>query len=168
MEVKNLIQEKMGCELKNTFISNLRTDRNKIMSLDSAYTCALKRKVVDKLAELNDRLESWFNKMEDAKGIITDQVITAEAKRIAQENEIPLPLDFAFSHDWLNRWKRVRNINAQTMHGESGDACPRGIALARRYLPEILGTYALADIYNLDETGLFPSTSDSVTDATPA
>ena len=102
---------------------------------------------------MNDRLEGWYNLFAD-DAIITDLELRDKAKEIARKENLVLPNDFNFSHDWL-RFKRKRDIHQEVMHGEAGSADEVGIELCREFLPGILAQFELEDIYNLDETGLF-------------
>ena len=108
----------------------------------------------DRLANLNNRLEAWFNRLE-ADTIITDEELRKKAKEIATKENLTLPNGFNFSRDWLLRFKRRRDIGQEVMHGEAGDAGLAGIEQCREHLPTTLEKFELEDIYNLDETGLF-------------
>ena len=155
LEAIHLIEDRMGLKLKTTFVSKLRREETKYLQVRTLYDDGLKRVVKDRLEELSDKLEEFYEEMNAKGASITDEVLIMEAKEIASKQQLTLPKGFNFSCKWLLHWKRRRNIMQQELHGEAGDACQIGIDLCRRHLPGILGEFALENIYNLDETGLF-------------
>jgi hypothetical protein len=62
---------------------------------------------------------------------------------------------FEFSNGWLAKFKQRHQIQSHHRFGESGAADTEIIEESLPRIHTILDQYALADIYNMDETGLF-------------
>ena len=154
-EAIKLIEDRMGIQLKRTFLATLRKLEPTILEVRTEYDDGLRRNVKNRLQDLCEKLEEFYVEMDEAGAPVTDEVLMHEAKEIAKVHALILPECFNFSMDWLLRWKRKRGIGQKEMHGESGGACQAGIDLCRRHLPGILREFDLELIYNLDETGLF-------------
>ena len=107
------------------------------MQISCAFKEKQKKIMTDRLANLNNRLEAWFNRLEP-NAIITDEELRKKAKEIATKENLTLPKGFSFLHNWLLRFKRRRDIGQEVMHGEAADADPAGIEQCREYLPTIL------------------------------
>ena len=148
------IQEEFGWEIKCGALRNMKKREQEIMKISCAYEERQKRIVRDRLANLNDKLEAWYNTLEE-NAIITDNELRKKAKEIVKKENLVLTKDFIFSHNWLLRFKRKRDIGKELIHGEAGDANEAGIEMCREFLPRILARFRIKDIYNLDETGLF-------------
>jgi len=62
---------------------------------------------------------------------------------------------FKFSSGWLAKFKQQHQIRSHRRFGESGAANTKIIEESLPRIRTILDQYALADIYNMDEIGLF-------------
>ena len=133
-DVIDSIEEEFGWEIKCGALRNLKKREREIMQISCAYEERQKRIVRDKLANLNDRLEAWYNRLKE-NAIITDLELRKKAKEIAKKEDLVLPKDFNFSHNWLLRFKTKRDIGKEVMHGEAGDANEAGIELCKEFLP---------------------------------
>ena len=149
-----LISDRMD-NVNKSFISKLWSEERNILEVRTEYDDGLKRMVMSKLAQLNDKLEEFYIKMEELGATLSDEVLISEAKQIVQTHAIPLPKYFSFLLKWLLRWKWKRNISQHEMHGEAGSSSLAGIEIFRRHLPGILSKFEFEDIYNLDETVFF-------------
>jgi hypothetical protein len=78
-------------------------------------------------------------------------------QKVAQflERLHPDALKFEFSSGWLAKFKQRHQIWSHRRFGESGVADTEIIEESLPRIRTILDQYALADIYNIDETGLF-------------
>ena len=108
-DVIDSIQEEFGWEIKRGALRNLKKREQEIMKISCAYKERQKRIVKDRLANLNNKLEAWYNRLEE-NAIITDNELRKKAKEIAEKENLDLPKDFNFSHTWLLRFKRKRDI----------------------------------------------------------
>ena len=139
-EIIDSIQEQFVWEIKHGALGNILKKEQEIMQISFAYEEKLKMNVKDRLANLNDRLEAWYNIFKD-DAFITDLELRDKAKEITKKENLVLPKDFNFSHNWLLRFKRKRDISQELMHGEVGSAEKVCIELCREFLPRILAQY---------------------------
>ena len=85
------------------------------MQISCAFEEKQKKIMKHRLANLNNRLEPWFNRLE-ADTIITDKELRKKAKKIATKENLVLPKEFNFSCNWLLGFERRRNIGQELMH----------------------------------------------------
>jgi hypothetical protein len=84
-----------------------------------------------------------------------------KAKKFGSDLGIaPVP-DFQYSHDWLHNFKKRHTISHYIAHGEASSADMENVTLGRAEMKETLSGIDPANIYNLDETGLFRLESDT-------
>ena len=113
-----LIEDRMGIFLKPTFVSRLRKDKAKYLEVRNEYDDGLRRNVKDRLQDLSEKLEEFYNEMDQEGAPLTDEVLINEAKTIANEHSLLLPENFNFSMGWLLWRKCRRGIGQKEMHGE--------------------------------------------------
>ena len=101
LEAIHLIEDRMGLKLKTTFILKLRQEVTKYLQVRTLYEDGLKRGVKDRLEELSDKLEEFYEEMNAKGATITDKVLITEAKEITSKSQLPLPKGFNFSFEWL-------------------------------------------------------------------
>lgn len=63
--------------------------------------------------------------------------------------------DFTASNGWLEAWRRRHNVKFAVLSGESAEVPQAAIDDWTKRLPDIIKGYALSDIFNCDETGLY-------------
>ena len=63
--------------------------------------------------------------------------------------------DFTASNGWLESWQKRFSVRLATLCGEAADVPEDVVADWAKRLPSITAGYAMADIYNADETGLY-------------
>ena len=63
--------------------------------------------------------------------------------------------DFSASNGWLQAWQKRHNVKWAALCGEAAEVPQDVVADWTMRLPELTAGYALADIYNADETGLY-------------
>ena len=63
--------------------------------------------------------------------------------------------EFTASNDWLESWQKRVSVRLATLCGEAADVPEYVVADWAKRLPSITAGYAMADIYNADETGLY-------------
>lgn len=113
------------------------------------------RKLVGKIKipELDIKLWDWVQKRESNGICLSGPLLQAKARSLldsmGQEDELRV------SNGWLYRFKQRHSIREFVLHGEANDVDEETV---RKAIPELLGIteqYAIDDIYNCDETGLF-------------
>ena len=96
--------------------------------------------------------------MEKKKAVLTGDILKAKAHEIwsllpqySQEQEPK------WSNGWLDRFKKRHNIKEYKLHGEGGSADIHNEDAVKQMdnLRAECSGYALRDIFNMDETGLF-------------
>ena len=102
---------------------------------------------------LENALYEWVIQMQ-AKVILTDAILMQKAKDFSQLLNIPDD-DFKFSSGWLSKFKKRHGLKQVKKHGEAASADNAAIVKTIPKLKEILKSYDLKDIFNMDETGLF-------------
>ena len=55
----------------------------------------------------------------------------------------------------IDRWKKRHNIRQVKVSGESGEVSGVTVNTWLERIPELVSEYAIADIWNLNETGVF-------------
>ena len=111
-----------------------------------------KRSRKPKFAVLEEALAMWFATMQAKKAIISDAILIAKGKEFAERLHCT---EFSPSGGWLSRFKSRHGISLRTLHGEAASVDVSVVAAARSTLKDVLSKYEPADIYNVDETGLF-------------
>ncbi len=75
-----------------------------------------------------------------------------KAKELATEVGLD---DFKGSNGWLEAFRKRHNIEWKVMCGEAADIDCQAFETWKQRLPAILQGYALMDLFNADELGLF-------------
>jgi len=111
-----------------------------------------KKQRLGKHHDLEAALQVWFASTRSQNVVITDAVLREKAKQFGGDLGIT---DFHYSNGWLQRFKGRCGIASQTICGESAGVDPNVISRGRLQAAQWIKDYALCDVYNLDETGLF-------------
>lgn len=112
-----------------------------------------KRDRKPKYENLNKAMSLWFEQMIQKGTVVTGPILMEKAEQFAIQLDIP---NFKANVGWLQRWKKSQNIYFKKLHGESASAdTDSAESFKRNVLPALLEKYALNEIYNADETGLF-------------
>ncbi|XP_054708872.1 tigger transposable element-derived protein 6-like [Uloborus diversus] len=98
--------------------------------------------------KLEDALYTWIMQMTAKNATI----IREHAKIFGQQMNIT---DFEYSNGWLNRFKKRRGLSQHIRSGETANVDPTIVTKGREKLRAIISQYAVADVYNMDESGLF-------------
>ena len=112
-------------------------------------------------------MRDWVWNMWENHTFISDAAIQEKAKRIQNTVNRSLPLcdrtNLKFSSGWLYRFKKRNSFKCYKSHGESGDADEVAAASHLPFLRSIVAEYALNDIFNADEFGLWHSRAPTST-----
>ena len=84
--------------------------------------------------------------------LITGALLKSEALDIAA---IHGHVDFTASNDWIQSFIAWHQIKFSNLHGESAGMDPQVCSQWMQQLPATCKGYALKDIWNVDETGIF-------------
>ncbi|XP_041362869.1 tigger transposable element-derived protein 6-like [Gigantopelta aegis] len=117
-----------------------------------AVEASLSRARNAKNQKLEEALYLWLSDMSSKNAAINDQMLIEKAKN--QGGKINIT-DFAYSRGWLARFKSRHNVTKRVYEGEAESADKTAVVKGREELKEVLKSYEVQDIFNLDETGLF-------------
>ncbi len=109
--------------------------------------------------EIENELRVWVMMMWEKRVFLSDSMIQEKARQVQCTLNAALSIDkrtsVHFSNGWLYSFQHRHNFCSLKSHGEVGNA---DHAAAREALPslrQLTATFALADIFNADECGLF-------------
>ena len=102
--------------------------------------------------DIDELTWQWFQRVRGLNTPVSGPMIQQQALDYAKELNKP---DFKASNGWLQRFKDRHNIGSATLSGERASVDLGSVASWKERLPTITKDFALADIYNMDETGLF-------------
>lgn len=103
--------------------------------------------------ELDKAVYTWFVEMRAKNIPLSGSAVQQKALNYACLLGID---DFKASSGWLTRFKVRHDIVGKTLCGESASAdTSSASAWISANVPTLLQDYAMRDIYNADETGLF-------------
>ena len=123
----------------------------------------VKRARLVKHPEIESALVEWILQCQHNGARITGDLICEKAKRFSELRGIPEDDHLSFSNGWLSAFLARNKFKAFKAHGESGSANNGAIREALPLLISETNQYALRDIYNMDETGLFYKMAPTVT-----
>jgi hypothetical protein len=103
--------------------------------------------------DVHEALAQWVEAYQ-ANINISGEMIRHKATQFVERLHPDAP-KFEFSSGWLAKFKQRHKIRSHHRFGESGDADTEIIEESLPRIRTILDQYALADIYNMDEIGLF-------------
>ena len=108
--------------------------------------------------DLEDALFHWHLQMEKKKAVIMGDILKAKAHEIwsqlPQYDQWPEP---KWSNGWLDQFKKRHSIKEYKLHGEGASADIHSDDAVKQMdnLRAECATYALKDVFNMDETGLY-------------
>lgn len=114
-----------------------------------------KRKTSTEHPQVNHALETWVTQAEHLGMVLTGPVIRAMWKRFADLFKIPEEDCLNLSDGWLTSFKNRTGLRSIRRHGEAGSASSDTVNAERARVRAITDLYLPANIYNMDETGLF-------------
>ncbi|KAG3159003.1 hypothetical protein PC128_g21378 [Phytophthora cactorum] len=82
-------------------------------------------------------------------------MLIAQAGRLAERHLIPSRCLPRFGTSWLCRFQERYGIKWKRPHGESGSVDLQAAATEMQRLRNLIGSYPYANVFNMDETGLF-------------
>lgn len=136
-------------------ISNILNNKRQLMDDNDGGNLNLKRPRIVKLTTLDEALASWVISCQE-KGICLGwQILRKKAEMFADELGIPESDRPAFSDGWIQKFLQRRNFKSIKLSGESRSADVEAIHSELPALQQIVAQYDPANVFNMDETGLF-------------
>lgn len=137
--------------LSKTTISTIVSNRKKI----EESVCSTKRKKIrcGKFKNVEDAVVKWVKMMRSKNIAISGTLVKTKAEYFATLLKVD---DFRATNGWLDRFKIRNDITFKLIVGEKADA-PMEVAndWIENKLPNLIQSFELRNIFNLDETGLF-------------
>jgi hypothetical protein len=134
-QVCRILKEKekwLSIDVSNKKFSNQRWDRGA------------------KFPEIESALYLWMQQALASNLTITGDVLKAKALNFATRLQITT---FTASDGWLTKFKKRYNVRQINKAGEANSAPLETLEEEREILQEIIESYDLCDVYNVDETG---------------
>ena len=107
--------------------------------------------------EVTEMMDLWVTKAMQDKLMLTGKVL--QQKWAAFANLVGIPEDerLNLSEGWVTKFKEQCSLKQFKQHGEATSTEPKTIEEERKRVQELVKKfrYALHDIFNMDETGLF-------------
>ena len=148
-EIRTLILQDDGVEIGRTTISDiLRSSEKWLHSEDSVST----KKSEGRYGQLEEALRLWFGSIHSRNLAISDEMLRVKAKKFGEVMGIT---GLTYSSGWLQGFKKRHGIKIRVIHGEAASVDMEVVEEGQRNLRDALHEYAPANIYNMDETGLF-------------
>ena len=120
---------------------------------DETQSPTSKRKRHFKFENIDAGLNIWINQKGQQNARLNNAQIQFKASKLAEEAGV----EFSPSVSWINRCKKRHGYVYKREHGEGQHNDSDGEAHFREHiLPNILKDYEPEDIYNTDETALYP------------
>lgn len=129
--------------------------KRKAHFLEMTDNLSVKRARSVKHPEVERALVDWILQCQHNGARVNGDLICEKAKRLAELCGIPEEDRLNFSSGWLSAFLARNQFKGFKSHGESGSANNEAIVEALPQLIAATDRYALGDIYNMDETGLF-------------
>ncbi|KAI1000312.1 hypothetical protein K3495_g7883, partial [Podosphaera aphanis] len=133
-------------------ISNILKKEKEFEALGPSCHHAKRARTV-KCSELDQALAEWVLQCQARRVALSTELIKAKGAKFVELLGIENPP--SFSNGWIEKFKDRYQFKGFKSHGESGSADTTAIEEALPRLQEQLSHFALKDIYNMDETGLF-------------
>ena len=142
----NHLESIVGCRIPKSTLSDILKCKDKI---EIAPESTQYRTRTAKFPELEDCLSIYINELNERKICVSEDIIFVKAREIAPEIEAS---GFNFSQGWLLGFKNRYGLKERVKHEEADiETVERG----RAEMKKITRDYALRDINNMDETGIF-------------
>lgn len=129
------------------------------LNSDSSASNYRMRRRGAKHEELEEALFDWVCDVRNSRKCISGAIIQAKALQLAQKaNELLLSdsqITTQFSEGWLENFKRRWQLKSFKLHGEAGDVDEHAINEQLARIRQKVSQYALKDVFNCDESGLF-------------
>ena len=102
--------------------------------------------------EIEQELEKFVDRANEAGAVVQRQVIKEKAIQIAAEKGIA---GFKASNGWIGNFEKRKSIGHVTIHGDAASVSEITVSAWKEKLPCLLTGYSADDIFNIDECGLF-------------
>eukprot|EP00731_Ephydatia_muelleri_P002108 Em0001g2108a len=146
--------------------AQLGVSKTQVLNISRCRAALYKRQLTSKVAkfgkfaDIDKAVFDWFCRVRTPVGLRKPLPVSLAALQACARHEARLRNvhNFKASDGWVRRWRKRFNVPPSVhLHGEAGDIClidaEKKMDVLRSQLSE--GGYALQNIFNMDETGLF-------------
>ena len=146
--------------------AELGVSKTQVLNISRCRAALYKRQLTSKVAkfgkfaDIDKAVFDWFCRVRTPVGLRKPLPVSLAALQARARHEARLRNvhNFKASDGWVRRWRKRFNVPPSVhLHGEAGDIClidaEKKMDVLRSQLSE--GGYALQNIFNMDETGLF-------------
>ena len=105
--------------------------------------------------EINEILYLWYSKCTQAHIYPDGPMLKEEAMHIKETLDNQEHAEFTASNGWLERFKSTYGLRETRLSGEGDEVPATTIEAWQERLPELIDSYELKDVWNMDETGVF-------------
>eukprot|EP00731_Ephydatia_muelleri_P015155 Em0008g875a len=146
--------------------AQLGVSKTQVLNISRCRAALYKRQLTSKVAkfgkfaDIDKAVFDWFCRVRTPVGLRKPLPVSLAAlqARACHEARLRNVHNFKASDGWVRRWRKRFNVPPSVpLHGEAGDIClidaEKKMDVLRSQLSE--GGYALQNIFNMDETGLF-------------
>ena len=130
-------------------ISDILRSSEKWLSLEDSVST---KKSEGHYGQLEEALWLWFGSIRSRNLAISDEMLRVKAKEFGEVMGIT---GLTYSSGWLQGFKKRHGIKIRVIHGEAASVDMEVVEEGQRNLRDALHEYVPANIYNMDETGLF-------------
>ena len=107
--------------------------------------------------DVTEMMDLWVVTALENKVLLTGDVL--HEKWVSFANRVGIPEDerLHLSNGWLDSFKKRHHLKSVKCHGEAGSANPDVVQKEQQRIQDLIKSkgYALKDVFNMDETGLF-------------
>lgn len=145
-------QIKFGCALGT--ISKVWNEREKLKTRAKTQSLKTKRpaNLTENAKEIDERVFNWFNAARSRNVPVNGPILKEKALHVASSIGFH---EFKASDGWLNKFKKRHSLSLKTLVGEAANVDMETVANWKGRLKNVIEGYAMEDIWNADETGLF-------------
>jgi hypothetical protein len=137
-QVQAIIKRK--AEVLESYEGNISSDRRRLKG----------RKTGNE--EINELCWKWFQDCTTRRVNVSGPLLQSKALKFAKDLKVDT---FKASGGWLEAFRKRHNVTGKTLCGEAADVDKNVVSGWSAKLPELCHGYKPADIFNMDETGLF-------------
>ena len=148
-------------QLKQPTISSWVKDESKWRArygLENGTTApSAKRTRLSRHPDVVEMLDLWIIKACEDGLLLTGDTLRQKWQQFADLSGVPQHERLTLSEGWLSRCKLRTGLKGVKRHGDAASACPEAVENEQQRIRSIIkqSGFAMRDVFNMDETGLF-------------
>ena len=105
--------------------------------------------------DIESALSIWARQLLERGFLLSGDALRAKWRDFAVRFDVPEDEWLSLSNGWLDAFKASLGLKKFRVHGEAGSVLESSVDAEIKRVRKITDGYRLADVYNMDETGLF-------------